>query len=243
MPFHLLSLGGVADYLHLTTAEVEQRVANREIPFEKRGKRIVFRKQEIEDWASRRVLDLPGQPLAVYHGKTTRDTKKIVANEAILAQMLDQGAVAPAMASKTRASVLCDLVTLAEKTGHLCDAKDFLERLKLREDLCSTALPGGFALPHARFHESNFFDTSFIVVGRTIQGIHFGASDGEPTHLFFLVCCQDDRLHLHTLARLCLIAKRGNVLDQLLDAPDRQILKEILVATEKGILDEWNSKP
>jgi excisionase family DNA binding protein len=54
MPFRLPDLEGVADYLHLTVADVEQRVKNREIPFKKRGERIVFRKSEIDAWVSQR---------------------------------------------------------------------------------------------------------------------------------------------------------------------------------------------
>ena len=128
--------------------------------------------------------------------------------------MLEAGAIASAMTSKTKASVLRDLVALAEKTGNLCDPKTLLASLEAREELCSTAVPGGFALPHPRSHDPYLFETSFIVVGRPVQEIHFGAPDGQPTHLFFLICCQDDRLHLHTLARLCLIVQKTKLLDQ-----------------------------
>ena len=185
MPFQLLNLDEVANYLHLMPADIEQRVKNREIPFEKRGNRIVFRQSEIDAWASQRILGFSGQQLAVYHQKSTRRTRKNLPQEAILPEMLRSGAVASAMTSKTKASVLRDLVALAEKTGNLCDPKALLASLEAREKLCSTAVPGGFALPHPRSHEPYLFETSFIVVGRPIQEIHFGAPDGQPTHLFF----------------------------------------------------------
>jgi PTS system nitrogen regulatory IIA component len=236
MPFRLLDLEGVANYLHLTPAEIEERVKNREIPFEKRGDRIVFRKAEIDAWASQRILGLPGQRLADYHQETTRFTRKILPQAAILPEMLRVGAIASAMTSKTKASVLRDLVALAEKTGHLCDPKSLLASLEAREELCSTAVPGGFALPHPRSHEPYLFEASFIVVGRPIQDIHFGAPDGQPTHLFFLICCQDDRLHLHTLARLCLLALKTKVLDQLRDAPDAETMRNSIIAAEHEIL-------
>ena len=97
-------------------------------------------------------------------------------------------------------------------------------------------MPGGFALPHLRTQEPYLFETSFLVVGRPVQPIHFGAPDGEPTQLFFLICCQDDRLHLHTLARLCLIAQKTKVLDQLRDAPDALAMHDALIAAEQQIL-------
>lgn len=236
MPFRLLDLDEIANYLHLTPQDVEQRVKNREIPFEKRGDRIVFRKHDIDAWASQRILGLPGPRLAVYHQKSTRHTRKVLAQEAILPEMLRAGAIASALSSKTRASVLRDLVALAEKTGHLCDAKSLLASLEAREAMCSTAVPGGFALPHPRSHEPYLFEISFLVVGRPIQEIHFGAPDGQPTHLFFLICCQDDRLHLHALARLCLIAQKTEVLDQLRDAADAQTMRDSLIAAEQEIL-------
>ncbi len=236
MPFQLLDLDGAANYLHLTPADIEQRVKNREIPFEKRGDRIVFRKREIDAWASQRILGLPGQQLAIYHQKSTRLTRKILPHETILPEMLRSGAVASAMTSKTRASVLRDLVALGEKTGNLGDPKALLASLEAREKLCSTAVPGGFALPHPRSHEPYLFETSFIVVGRPIQEIHFGAPDGQPTHLFFLLCCQDDRMHLHTLARLCLLALKTKLLDQLREAPDAETMRNIILAAEQEIL-------
>jgi mannitol/fructose-specific phosphotransferase system IIA component (Ntr-type) len=132
--------------------------------------------------------------------------------------------------------VLRDLVALADKTGQLNDSKTLIESLEAREELCSTALPGGFAVPHLRSQEPYLFETSFIVVGRPIQEIHFGAPDGEPTHLFFLICCQDDRFHLHTLARLCLIALKTTLLEELRAAPDAQGMREALLAAEQAIL-------
>jgi PTS system nitrogen regulatory IIA component len=236
MPFRLLDLEGVANYLHLTPAEIEQRVKNREIPFEKRGDRIVFRKNEIDAWASQQILGSTGQQLAAYHQETTRFTRKILPQETMLPEMLRSGAIASAMASKTKASVLRDLVALAEKTGQLNDAKTLLASLEAREELCSTALPGGFAVPHPRSHDPYLFETSFMVVGRPVQEIHFGAPDGQPTHLFFLICCQDDRLHLHTLARLCLIAQKTKVLDRLREAPDAETMRDSLITAELEIL-------
>jgi PTS system nitrogen regulatory IIA component len=236
MPFRLLDLDGVASYLHLTPADIEQRVKNREIPFEKRGERIVFLKNEIDAWASQRILGLPGQRLADYHQKSTRHTRKTLPHETILPEMLESGAIAPAMTSKTRASVLRDLVVLAETTGNLGDPKALLASLEAREELCSTAVPGGFALPHPRSHEPYLFETSFIVVGRPAQEIHFGAPDGQPTRLFFLICSQNDQLHLHTLARLCLIAQKTGLLDQLREAPDAEAIRHAIIAAEQEVL-------
>ena len=74
------------------------------------------------------------------------------------------------------------------------------------------------------------------MLGRTIQAIPFGAPDGRASQLFFLICCQDDRIHLHTLARLCLLAMKTNVIAQLAVAPDPAGAYEALVAAEQTVL-------
>src|SRR5208282_5624952 len=130
MPYQLLNLEEVARYLHLTDADVERRVKDRKIPFEKRGERVVFRKRDIDAWASQRILGLPEQRLEEYHRKTTRATREFLPQEVILPEMLGRGAVDSAMTSKTKGSVLRDLVALAEKTGQLTDAKALLESLE-----------------------------------------------------------------------------------------------------------------
>ena len=236
MTAKFLDLAAVASYLHLTPADVERRVKNREIPFERRGERIVFRRSEIDVWASQRILGLPDQRLVSYHEKSTLNTRTMLMNERLLPEMLQAGALAPAMTSKTKASVLRDLVALAEKSGNLLDAQSLLASLVAREACCSTAMPGGFALPHPRSQEPYRFETSFLVVGRPVQEIHFSAPDGQPTYLFFLICCQDDRLHLHTLARLSLMAQKTKMLEQLRNAPDAEGMRDCLIAAEAEVL-------
>jgi PTS system nitrogen regulatory IIA component len=236
MAYQILSLDDVAEYLHLTPADIAQRVKSNEIPHEKRGHRIVFSKDEIDLWASQRLLRLPGQRLTEYHQKSTHDTREILPHQTLLPDMLQPGFIAPSLSAKTKSSVLHELVALAATTGRLSNAAELLASLAAREALCSTGMPGGFALPHPRVPEPYLFEASFIVLGRTLQEIHFGAPDGEPTNLFFLICCQDDRLHLHILARICLMAQNTSILDQLRQSTDAAAMHAALLAAEEQVL-------
>src|ERR1019366_4000227 len=123
--FRLFNVESVAEYLNLTLADIEQRVKDHEIPFERRGNRLVFRKGEIDEWASRRIMGFSSDRLAAYHEKSTRHTRNILPHETILPDLLTAGAVDSAMPSKAKASVLLDLVALAEKTGQLNAPKTF----------------------------------------------------------------------------------------------------------------------
>ena len=238
MAYQILTLDAVAEYLHLTADDIAHRVKCNEIPHEKRGHRLVFSKDEIDLWASQRILRLPGQRLAEYHRKSTRGTREILPRRTLLPEMLQPGFIAPALPAKTKSSVLHEMVTLAAASGRLNNPQDLLASLTAREALCSTGMPGGFALLHPRVPDPYLFETSFIVLGRTVQEIYFGAPDGQPTSLFFLICCQDDRLHLHILARICLMARQTAILDQLRQSPDSAAMHACLLAAEEAALAE-----
>jgi len=62
------------------------------------------------------------------------------------------------------------------------------------------------------------------------------APDGQPTDLFFLLCFQDDKLHLHTLARLCLMAQKTDLLADLRSAQDGPGLYGVLIAAEREVV-------
>jgi excisionase family DNA binding protein len=236
MPYQTFGTKEVARYLHLNQVEIERLVKNQDIPVEKHGDRLLFRKVLIDAWASQRILGLHGRRLAEYHQKTSRDTRQIYIHEAILPEMIRPEYIEPALAAKTKASALREMVALAEKTGRVWDRKALLEGLEAREKLCSTGLPGGFALLHTRQPEAYLVESSFIVLGRTIQPIPFGAPDGQATYLFFLLAGSDDQLHLHTLARLCFMAQKTKIIEQLQQAADAESMYQSLIAAEAAVL-------
>jgi nitrogen PTS system EIIA component len=236
MPYRTFGLEEVARYLHLSGADVERLVKDQDIPFERHGPRLVFRKVDVDAWASQRILGLEGRRLAEYHQKSSHDTEHIVAQATMMPELIRPEFIAPALTAKTKASVLRQMAALAGKTGRVSDPPSLLQGLEAREELCSTGVPGGLALLHARNPESYLFEAAFLALGRTIQQIPFGAPDGRPTNLFFLIGCPDDRMHLHTLARLCLMAQKTDLLVDLQQAPDASTMCDCIIAAEQAVL-------
>lgn len=236
MPHRTFNLEELREYLHLAKGDVERLLRETDLPHELRGGRPIFRRSAIDAWASQRILQLPKKPLEVYHEKTTRGTRDVVPEAALVPELLHPSYIDLALASKTSSSALRDMVALAERTDRLLDPRELLSSVREREEMCSTALPGGVALPHPRHHEPYRYEGSFIVMGRTIQGVPFSAPDGQPTRLFFLICCQDDRLHLHTLARLCMLLMKTPILAQLREVTDPQAAYDALLEAEKSVL-------
>lgn len=243
MPHRTFNTDDVAQYLNLPRVDIERLIQNREIPFETRGDHVVFRQRDIDDWASQRILGFNASRLAEYHRKSSQHTHQALRREALLPELIRPDYIAPAMTAKTKASVVRDMAALADRTGLVCDAAELVASLLAREKLCSTAMPGGVAFLHPRQPQPYLLQSSFLVFGRTIQPIHFGSPDGQPTDLFFLICCQDEKLHLHTLARLCLMAQKAGLPAQLRAAPDAAALHECLLAAEQTVMGKLNRAP
>jgi len=236
MPHRTFGPDEAARYLHLTPADLNRLVKEKEIPFERYGDRVVFRKVEIDAWASQRILGMEGPPLAEYHQKSSSGARQIIAQDAIMPEMIRPEFVEPALTAKTKGSVLRQMAALAEKTGLVCDPESLLQGLEAREELCSTGIPGGLALLHSRNPESYLFEAAFLALGRTIQQIPFGSPDGRATDLFFLIGCPDERMHLHTLARLCLMAQKTDLLLELRQAPDAEAIYGCILNCEQTVL-------
>ncbi len=236
MPHRMLTVAEATEYLHLTSARMDYLLKHSEIPCEHQGNRVVFRRRDIDAWASQRILGLPGKALSEYHAASSARVHAMNLQGSMLPQFITVDRIDPELHSRTRGSVLRDMVALAESTDLVSNPSELLKTLEERERLCPTALPGGIALLHPRNHDPFMFADSFIALGRTLQHIHFGAPDGNPTDLFFLVCCQDDRIHLHALARLCTLCQNSGMLADLRRAETAAGMMQALLAAEDDIL-------
>lgn len=218
MPYRTFSINQAAEYLHLSQTDIEKLVRQQDIPCEHKGRRLIFRKVDLDVWASNRILGLSEKRLADYHKTTSARMDDLLRDRAIISELAKKTTIKIDLPSKTKPSLLRDMVALAEKSALVLNSKVLLQSLEERENMCSTALADGFALLHPRHHDPYMFEDSFVAFGRTIRAIPFGASDGKETDLFFLICCQNDRLHLHVLARLCLMCRKKNFLLHLRQA-------------------------
>ncbi len=230
------NLDEVAGYLHVSKTDVELLVRRNEIPFELKGGRKVFRRADIDAWASRRILGFSGDQLTDFHKTSSAKAHDLSAKHAIITELVRASSIEPALTSKTKSSVIRDMVKLAERTELLNYPDDLLTGIQEREKMCSTALAGGIALLHAAVHEPYLSEDSFIALGRTLHPIPFGSPDGRTTDIFFLLCAQDDRTHLHILARICMMCYHTAMLMELREASDAATMLQILEQAEQEII-------
>jgi PTS system nitrogen regulatory IIA component len=109
--------------------------------------------------------------------------------------------------------------------------------LRRREQIGSTAIGRGVAIPHCR---SNAFSAPRAAFLRLSHGIEFAANDGEPVDLLFAMCVPEDstQQHLQTLSELAEAFAEAEFREALRDAPDIAALRARLLGTAGGITPE-----
>lgn len=236
MPFRTMSIQQAAERLHLTVRDVEQLVKRAEIPCLRRGDEILFVRRDLDAWTSQRLLGMTPGGVADVHRSSTNRRSRHTPGERLVPRLFRTAWIEPRLDAKTKPSVLRQMVALAASTELLFDDAALLQGIEERERMCSTAIIPGAALLHTRYHDPLICGDSFIVLGRTTRPIFAGAEDGQTTSIFFLLCCQDDTLHLHALARLCAMAHDTVLIDDLMRAGSGQEMLDALARSEEAVL-------
>ncbi|WP_375793252.1 PTS sugar transporter subunit IIA [Chlamydia sp. 12-01] len=84
----------------------------------------------------------------------------------------------------SREEILQDLTDLASAAGLLENKEEFFQALVTRENIMSTGIGMGVAIPHGKLNSCSDF---FIAIGIHSQGILWDAIDGALVRLVFLI--------------------------------------------------------
>ncbi|ATL93281.1 PTS fructose transporter subunit IIC [Aeromonas sp. CU5] len=97
--------------------------------------------------------------------------------------------------------VFTEMARLLASQGRVSDEQAFIKDLWAREELGNTGFEEGVALPHAK---SAAVSNPAVAIGISRNGIEYGAEDGKPSHLFFMIASPDGGAnhHIEVLAEL-----------------------------------------
>jgi PTS system nitrogen regulatory IIA component len=227
----MMDMEQLAAYLQRDVREVGKLANRGHLPGHKVGGQWRFARAEINQWIETQLPTLTEKELT-----NLESTGPQGDGEPLLANLLSEASIAVPLAASTRASVLKELVTLAEQSWQVYDPETILEAVRQREEMASTALPSGVAIPHPRRPLPAALGESVVAYARIGSGIPFGAPHGGLTDLFFLVCCRDDSTHLRVLARLTRLFQRPGFLDELRAAETPSESWETIASAEQQLL-------
>jgi PTS system nitrogen regulatory IIA component len=230
-----MDLGQLASYLHRDVREVSKMASRGYLPGQKVGGQWRFASAEINYWIE---TQLPTYSEAELEALEVGTGTVGLENQPLVTALLSESTMAVPLAAGTKASVLGELVSLAEQSWQVYDPDALLAAVKQREELGSTALSSGVAIPHPRRPSPSMLGEPVIAFGRTLTGIPFGAPHGALSDIFFLVCCREQRTHLKVLARISRMMLQPGIVDELRRVETVAETLSILEATERELIED-----
>ena len=133
--------------------------------------------------------------------------------------------------SENKNAVIRELYGNLKKTDLIKDEEKGISDIFAREEMGSTGIGKGVALPHAK---TEAVDELIITFGISRNGITYDSLDNEKVNIFFMFLCPKDKTqeYLKVLARISRLIKGKKFIENLLKAASNKEVIEIIKKEE-----------
>jgi nitrogen PTS system EIIA component len=133
----------------------------------------------------------------------------------------------PDLPATDRAGVLHTLAEHIAGKGLTPNAVDLYQKLLEREQLGSTGIGAGIAIPHCKL---TGLKRGVLAIGLVPKGVDFGAADGQPVRVFFLIVSPSESPseHLQVLSAISRWVKADGHAERLLALEDANAVYDFL---------------
>jgi nitrogen PTS system EIIA component len=148
-----------------------------------------------------------------------------------IAGYLTRDRILPDLVSRKKEDVLAELAAAVERADPRLKRENVLAALRERENLGSTGIGDGVAIPHARFASAA---EVVLVFGRSLAGVPFESLDGRDVHFFFVLAAPEAAAekHLKILARVSRLLGDSRIRRRVSEAAGSAEIAEILLEGE-----------
>jgi PTS system nitrogen regulatory IIA component len=153
-------------------------------------------------------------------------------NNVTISNLLSEDLIVPDMEATGRDEVFEKLIDRLSDDGLLDSSDEALEALRDREEILSTGIGEGLAIPHAKMDSLDEFLAAFA---RIPDGVDFKSLDGKPAHLVFLLLSPKGEAgrHVRVLARVSRILKNASFRERLLDAETAEDIYDLILEADE----------
>lgn len=150
----------------------------------------------------------------------------------MITKLINEDLIKLDLQATSKEEVFKELVSILYTQGRISDQTQFLADIKERETLGNTGFEDGVAIPHAK---STAVLAPAVVIGVSQSGIDYGAEDGLPSKLFFMIASPDggDNHHIEVLAELSSKLIEDGFIDAFLSATTSEQALALLLAKQE----------
>jgi PTS system nitrogen regulatory IIA component len=148
-----------------------------------------------------------------------------------IVDLIKRDMIVPALVATDKKGLLEELATYMASHHARIDRASLSRVLIEREQLASTAIGEGVAIPHGKLATVGEI---VACLGRARSGVEFDSMDGQPTYLFFVLVAPESSTgaHLKALARISRVFKDPDFRKRLLEADDAETMYSVVAAED-----------
>jgi PTS system fructose-specific IIC component len=149
-----------------------------------------------------------------------------------ITELLTKDTILLHMSGSKKQEAIDQLVDVLYQAEKISDRGEFKAEIIKRENLSTTGIGDGIAIPHAK---TKAVKEAAIAFGKSVTGVNYESLDGKPAHLFFMIAAPEgaNNTHLEALARLSGLLMKAEVRYQLLTANTPEEIIEIINRFDK----------
>jgi PTS system nitrogen regulatory IIA component len=144
-----------------------------------------------------------------------------------IVDLIKRDMVVPALKANDKRAILEELAAFMAEHHTRIDRASLSRVLIEREQLASTAIGEGVAIPHGKL---GAVGEIVACLGRATKGVDFDSMDGQPTFLFFVLVAPESSTgaHLKALARISRVFKDPEFRRRLMAASDAESMYSVV---------------
>jgi len=205
-----LTIHEVSKLLNLPVGTLERWIRQGKIPVYSFEGEYLFLEKDLKKWARSHNI--------VFASESNDCTSEGQSQKCSLALSIKKGGVLHGIEGDDVSSVLKALVEAAPLDPSI-DRSELFARLIEREEMSSTGIGRGVAIPHPRTPLKGTPPTPSITTCFLKKPIDYGAIDGLPVFVLFLMISPSPKVHLNLIAKLSYLLRERTFIDFLRARP------------------------
>lgn len=162
-----------------------------------------------------------------------------------ITELLKPESIALGVVSNSKEQAIDQMIDLMDKGGRIVDKAGYKEGILAREQLGSTAIGEGIAIPHAKVAAVKEPGLAAMVVP---DGVDYDAFDGSLANILFMIAAPEGGAdtHLEALSRLSTLLMVPGFKDSLIQAKSKEEFLSVIDKAENdrfGVKEEEKERP
>jgi len=151
-----------------------------------------------------------------------------------LGEILDESLIKIPIENIEKKAIIKEMIDVLDGSGKIKEKESVLQAVLEREQMMSTGIGNGVAIPHGKSAGS---EDLIVSLGITSEEVDFEALDNKPVRIVFLLTGPQtaSNLHIKMLSRISRLLNQSSFRNKLIECQNPKEVMEVIEEEEKHL--------